>query len=170
MSGATPTSSVQTRALRAFSGAGAWIALGVLGILVQIVADWTGVPTDARDVLRLFGGLAALLGSAGLGVVLGRYRADELTQARLAPAFRRSMGLYEGLARVQATVAAVRVDAELRPGSMPTRQVIAHLSGVDIRIQEQVVGIDPALEEWNQLVPAEVERYKAGLRRSGGPE
>lgn len=154
--------------LGAILGAGLpWIILIVLGLLFQgLQATDSNLPPGTALVLFLAGGLAVIAGTAGLGVQVGRHRADETLRLKLAPAFRRTFRMYQRLAALQRTIGDRRaaIGSVVRSnGTVNMGAVEATLQIIEARLDEQVLTVNDAMDEWKELTPAEIDKLRESV-------
>jgi hypothetical protein len=149
------------------TGYGLPLALFILGVVLQgIEATQPAVPKDVSFWLFVLGGASSVMGSVGIGQRYGREQTNEALRVKLATAFRRTARLYERLRIVQANVTEARAYI-LAAGGESKETLGAIVTGalglVAVRLDEQITTYDNALDEWNELVPTEVERERRRL-------
>jgi hypothetical protein len=127
------------------------------------------LPDDVAWFFYVFGTVASVLGGIGVGGRLGRQIADENLRRKLAPAFRRATRTYRGLGKLKGVLDDRRQDlsdATKPNGALAAGDVKAALDVLDARLDEQLATFDDALDEWSELVPLEVKRFRQDLEEA----
>jgi hypothetical protein len=156
--------SLPERLWSAIQGSVPWVLLFLVGLALQgIVATQDGLAKELKFVLNSLGGGAALLGSFGVGERLGREQSNEALRVKLATAFRRTARNYARMLVVKQDVGDVAdevVDAATAREMVPLHVVIHGLDIVTTRLDDEITTYDNALDEWSELVPAEVDKVR----------
>jgi hypothetical protein len=144
-----------------------WLSLVGAGLIMQGFSSLdTELASGVALPLYVAGGLAVIAGTTGLGVQIGRHRADETLRLKLAPAFRRTFRIYQRLAALQRVIGERRtaMTAEVRQnGTVDFDSVEASLQIIEARLDEQVLTVDDAIDEWKELTPNEIDRLRASV-------
>lgn len=147
------------------------LLLFAAGVVVKaIVATQSSLPRDTALWLSIVGDTSAVIGSLGIGQRFGRQQRDEALRVKLETAFRRTARLYERMKIVQGNVAEAGpyiLANYARNDVLLQHLVSGALGAVSIRLDEQITTYDNALDEWHELVPAEVDRQRERLREQG---
>jgi len=145
-----------------------WIWPGVIGLVVLVATTFSVLLAStlnlSSDVLLQFIFLAIGCGvSYWVGKTSVRKAAEEIVKPHAKSAFRRLLSLYENLSR-----AANVIQSEKVSDSQENYQVT--LARLEEIVATQLITADHALEDWNDIVPEEVEELKQKLQSNGTKE
>lgn len=135
------------------------ILLGLLVLLSPLVTlipprDLTGLESCLLQIISL---TAGLVGSYIFSRQSAQKAAREMIKPHARSAFRRLLSLYESLSRV-----ATEIRSSDYSKSPENYQVT--LAKLDAIVTEQLTTADDALEDWNDIVPEDVEELKQRLQ------
>ncbi|MBC9719516.1 hypothetical protein H9Y04_44160 [Streptomyces sp. TRM66268-LWL] len=119
------------------------VLLQVLGLFLSLFWSWR----EARRV-------GFRLGQAQL-------------QATVRPAFRRAVSLYRAMQRAASNVVTYRQELQRLgrlDGRVPLAEADSRLGILEAQLRMQIDTVDDALEDWNDLAPAEVAAMREKLR------
>ena len=155
--------SIATAILAAFP----WVLLFAVGLVMQgIQATGEDLPSNVSVLLYSVGGVAALIGSFGVGARIGREQTNDALRVKLATAFRRTARIYARMRVIQrdlGTAVDSVVDATTPREMVPIHVVVNGLDVVATRLDDEITTYDNALDEWHELVPAEVDKERQRL-------
>lgn len=130
------------------------IIFGVLGIAGLVFIAATRSMTTLENI---FLQVLSLLIGVGVSLFVSRQSAEETAREIIKPharsAFRRLRSLYESLSR-----AATEIRSLDRSESLDDYRVI--LAKLDAIVTEQLTTADDALEDWQDIVPEDVQELK----------
>lgn len=109
-------------------------------------------------LLQGFSLLAGLAGSYLFGTLSATASARQLIRPHARSAFRRVLSLYQGLSRLAAQIDRARAAEPL------DRQVTPYHI-LEAMVEQQILTVDDAVEDWRDLVPEEVEELEGRLKR-----
>lgn len=131
------------------------ISLGVSVLVVYTTTTrvLTAVESTIWQVFVLTAGLA---GSFIFGQQSAKEAAKEIIKPHARSAFRRLVSLYESLSRASTVI-------ELTESSESSEDIRVTIAKLDTIVTEQLSTADDALEDWNDIVPEDVEELKQKL-------
>ena len=130
------------------------IGLGILALIILVVIAATRDLSGLESVL-----LQIILLAIGSGISLfaGHRLAQQAAKPHARSAFRRLLSLYHGLSRAATAI-------ESSQSSEPDGDYQVLLARLEEIVAYQLMTADDALEDWNDLVPEDVEELKQELR------
>lgn len=132
------------------------ISFAIAGAFIWLSAS-RNLSTLENTLLQVFTLAAGLIGSYGLGKQDSAQSARDLMKPHARSAFRRLMALYGGVSRIGAEIQASRL-------TLSTDQYInSCLSKLEGMVTEQIATAADALEDWNDIVPDEVQELRSRL-------
>ena len=120
----------------------------------------TGLESTLWQIFAFAGGLA---GSFIFGRQSAREAAREIIKPHARSAFRRLRALYDNLSRAANVI-------ELGQVSDSQENYQVTLARLEEIVAAQLITADDALEDWNDIVPEEVEELKHKLQSNGTKE
>ena len=133
------------------------IILGILGIAGLVFIASTRSMTTLENVFLQ--ALSLLIG-IGVSLFISRQSAEKTAREIIKPhaksAFRRLLSLYESLSRASTIIKSLDESKSLEE----YRVVLAMLDAI---VTEQLATADDALEDWNDIVPEDVEELSQKL-------
>ena len=113
--------------------------------------------TLENTLFQIFTLSAGLVGSYFLGRESAAQNAKELMKPHAKSAFRRLLALYRGLSRIGGEIEVSRLN-------LSTDQYLNSCLGkLEGMVTEQIATAADALEDWNDIVPEEVQELKQKL-------
>lgn len=129
-------------------------AIGALFIYMSTVRALT---TLENSFFQMFTLSAGLIGSYFLGRESAAQNAKELMKPHARSAFRRLVALYRGLSRIDGEIQVSRL-------SLSTDEYLNSCLGkLEGMVTEQIATAADALEDWNDIVPEDVQELKQKL-------
>lgn len=140
-----------------------WILAGFL-ILISLGVSILVVYTTTTRVLtavestiwQVFVLTAGLAGSFIFGRQSAKEAAKEIIKPHARSAFRRLVSLYESLSRASTAI-------QLTENPESSEDIRVTIAKLDAIVTEQLNTADDALEDWNDIVPEDVEELKQKL-------
>jgi hypothetical protein len=141
-------------------GAGLAMILVSIGVAVvfAIVAKFRPLSGLENVLLQIFSLAIGLLGSFIFGRESVRSAARDVIKPHARSAFRRLLSLYVSLSRLATAIQSAR----------PTKNSFVDVSVLDkleVMVTEQIATADDALQDWQDIVPEEVEELRTRLGR-----
>lgn len=127
-----------------------------VGALFAYVASERQLTSLEGVLLQGFSLSAGLLGSFLFGKLSTRKAAQEMIKPHARSAFRRLISLFKSLSRVAIIIA----DAQ---GKGSTQEHEIALKQLEAVVTEQLATADDAMEDWNDVVPEDVQELKQRL-------
>ena len=145
-----------------------WIWVGLICLVVlgatAVSVLLTSILNLSSDILLQFIFLAIGCGvSYWVGKTSVRKAAEEIVKPHAKSAFRRLRALYENLSRAANVIESGQVS-----DSQENYQVT--LARLEEIVAAQLITADDALEDWNDIVPEEVEELKQKLQSNSTKE
>ena len=104
--------------------------------------------------------ILSLLIGVGVSLFVSRQSAEKTAREIIKPharsAFRRLVSLYESLSRASTAI-------QLTESSESSEDIRVTIAKLDTIVTEQLSTADDALEDWNDIVPEDVEELKQKL-------
>ena len=133
------------------------IIFGVLGIAGLVFIAATRSMTTLENI---FLQILSLLIGVGVSLFVSRQSAEKTAREIIKPharsAFRRLVSLYESLSRASTAI-------QLTESSESSEDIRVTIAKLDTIVTEQLSTADDALEDWNDIVPEDVEELKQKL-------
>ena len=131
------------------------VAIGISALVVYITT--TRALTTVESILwQVFVLTAGLAGSFIFGRQSAKEAAKEMIKPHARSAFRRLVSLYESLSRASTVI-------EMTESSESSEDIRVTIAKLDTIVTEQLSTADDALEDWNDIVPEDVEELKQKL-------
>ena len=131
------------------------VAMGISALVVYITT--TRTLTTVESILwQVFVLTAGLAGSFIFGRQSAKEAAREMIKPHARSAFRRLVSLYESLSRASIAI-------QLTENSESSEDIRVTIAKLDTIVTEQLSTADDALEDWNDIVPEDVEELKQKL-------
>lgn len=128
----------------------------IAAFFIYLSAD-RNLTTLESSLFQIFTLSVGLIGSYLLGKESAAKNARELMKPHARSAFRRLVALYRGLSRIDGEIQVSRL-------SMSTEQYINSCLGkLEGMVTEQIATAADALEDWNDIVPEDVQELKEKL-------
>ena len=132
------------------------VALGISAFVIYITTQRT-LNSIEGILWQVFVLTAGLAGSFIFGRQSAPEAAKEIIKPHARKAFRRLVSLYRSLSRAANVIKSAQDDE-----SLENQQVT--LAKLDVIVTEQLATADDALEDWNDIVPEDVEELKQKLQ------
>lgn len=133
------------------------IASSVIAIFFIYLSSDRNLTTLESSLFQIFTLSVGLIGSYLLGKESAAKNARELMKPHARSAFRRLVALYQGLSRIDGEIQVSRL-------SMSTDQYVNSCLGkLEGMVTEQIATAADALEDWNDIVPEDVQELKEKL-------
>ena len=145
-----------------------WIWPGIIGLIVLVSTvvsvSLASILNLSSDVLLQFIFLAIGCGvSYWVGKTSVRKAAEEIVKPHAKSAFRRLRSLFDNLSR-----AATVIQSGQEQDSQENHQIT--LARLEEIVAAQLITADDALEDWNDIVPEEVEELKQKIQSDNTEE
>lgn len=128
----------------------------IAAFFIYLSAD-RNLTTLESSLFQIFTLSVGLIGSYLLGKESAAKNARELMKPHARSAFRRLVALYRGLSRIDGEIQVSRL-------SMSAEQYINSCLGkLEGMVTEQIATAADALEDWNDIVPEDVQELKEKL-------
>lgn len=133
----------------------------LFSIGISIIVAYTATQRTLRGLESALWQIFAFAGGLAGSFIFGRQSAREAAKEIIKPharkAFRRLVSLYRSLSRAADAIKFAQDDK-----SLENQQ--ATLAKLDAIVTEQLATADDALEDWNDIVPEDVEELKQKLQ------
>jgi hypothetical protein len=130
----------------------------VLAVLFVHIAATRPLTTLEGTLFQAISLLAGLAGSYLFGTQSAMRIARGMIKPHARSAFRRVLSLYKGLSRIGQQIE--RAKSAVSPEGQITPYDI-----LEAMVEQQLLTVDDAVEDWRDLVPEEVEELQARLER-----
>lgn len=128
----------------------------IAAIFISLSSD-RNLTTLESSLFQIFTLSVGLIGSYLLGKESAAKNARELMKPHARSAFRRLVALYQGLSRIDGEIQVSRL-------SMSADQYVNSCLGkLEGMVTEQIATAADALEDWNDIVPEDVQELKEKL-------
>lgn len=133
------------------------IASVVIAVFFIYLSADRSLTTLESSLFQIFTLSVGLIGSYLLGKESAAKNARELMKPHARSAFRRLVALYQGLSRIDGEIQVSRL-------SMSSDQYVNSCLGkLEGMVTEQIATAADALEDWNDIVPEDVQELKEKL-------
>lgn len=139
------------------------VAAVVVAVAFAIVASERTLTALEGVLLQSFSLVAGLVGSFLFGKVASRQAAREMIKPHARSAFRRLISLFKSLSRVAKIIADAQSTETAKDYSIALKQLEAV-------VMEQLATADDAMEDWNDVVPEDVQELKEQLYAQAAEE
>ena len=133
----------------------------LFSVVVSVIFAYTATQRTLTGlegmIWQIFAFGAGLAGSFIFGRQSAPDAAKEIIKPHARKAFRRLVSLYRSLSRAASVIKSARDDES------PENQRVT-LAKLDAIVTEQLTTADDALEDWNDIVPEDVEELKQKLQ------
>ena len=141
------------------------IGLGILALLSFLVH--LAATRDSGNLESILLQIISLAIGCGVSFFVGRRSVSDAAKEVIKPharkAFRRLVSLYRSLSRAAEAIKSAQDDES------PENQRVT-LAKLDAIVTEQLATADDALEDWNDIVPEDVEELKQKLQSDNTTE
>ena len=136
------------------------IGLGILALIILVVI---AAIRDLSSLESVFLQIILLAIGSGISFFAGQQSVEKAAKPHARSAFRRLISLYNGLSR-----AATAIESSQRSESNEDYQVL--LARLREIVAHQLITADNALDDWNDIVPEDVEELKQKLQSDNTTE
>ena len=139
------------------------IVLLILGFFTAIGFVWIASLRELTDFENiLFQAITfflSIIGALGIGNEASKKNAEVLIKQSARPAFRRSLGLYQGISQIANLIAKY---SEPNSHDEEKPRVIGN---IEVLIEDLIRSAGYSLEDWRDIIPEDVEELEKNLRK-----